>query len=217
MISYTDNEISSIKKYLKNTTNKNHYNNWNNRTYYGYSSFNIGNINIIGQRQPLLRLNKIKQFVDFNDKILIDFGCNCGGMIFHIPELKQAIGFDFDKNCIESCNHISSILKLKTLHTFNHQDLNNFDLQTYMTNNNIVSVDIILLLSLGSWIRNWRSLYNDAYQYSKQIILETNNDMEGEPQLELFISLGANIKLISDKSDDDTTGNIGRKTYLISH
>ena len=44
----------------------------------------------------------------------------------------------------------------------------------------------------------------------------TKNDNEGKPQLELFKNLGCNIKLINEKSDDDTTGNIGRKTYIIS-
>ena len=46
-----------------------------------------------------------------------------------------------------------------------------------------------------------------------QRILETNNDIEGKPQLDFFKSLNCSITLLSDTSNDDTTGNYGRKTY----
>ena len=48
-----------------NTTSYSHYNGWNNRTTYGYHSFNISNIKILGQRQPWIRLNKMKEHYDF--------------------------------------------------------------------------------------------------------------------------------------------------------
>ena len=71
-------------------------------------------------------------------------------------------------------------------------------------------------MSLGSWITNWQELYNQCITHSDSIILETNNDNEGKPQLDFFKSFKCTIKLISDESDDDTTNNFGRKTYLIT-
>lgn len=212
---YSDKIIDKIKNNLINTVKKNHYNGWNNRTTYGYHSFKIDNINFIGQRRPWIRLNKIKKIYNFDNKSLIDFGCNTGGMIFHLPELKSAIGLDYDKNCIKSCKYMSSILNNDVSYKFIVQDLNFFDFDMFVKNNNIKKVDVIFLLSLGSWVKEWKKLYEECVKYSDTIIFETNNDIEGKPQLELFKHLNCNITLISDNSDDDITNNIGRKTYII--
>ena len=213
---YSQEIINTIEQKLSNTTKQNHYNGWNNRTTYGYHSFKINNIDLLGQRQPWIRLNKMKQHYDFKDKTLIDFGCNTGGMIFHLPELKKAFGLDFNKECIDSCIYMSSIFKHNTEYLFTQQDLNNFDLSIYLKNNNINKVDIIFLLSLGSWIKNWPELYKQCITYSNNIILETNNDIEGKSQLDFFKSINCTIIIISESSDDDTTNNTGRKTYLIT-
>lgn len=213
---YSDEVVNTIKTTLANTTKHNHYNGWNNRTLYGYHSFKINNIDIPGQRQPWIRLNKMKEHYDFKDKTLIDFGCNSGGMIFHLPELKKAFGLDFNKECIDSCNYMASILKHNTEYSFIQQDLNFFNLPIYLYDNNLDKVDVIFLLALGSWIKNWKDLYKQCVEHSNNIILETNNDNEGKPQLEFFKSLNCAIKLISNESDDDLTHNLGRKTYLIT-
>lgn len=211
---YSEEIINNIKNMLTNTTKKTHYNGWNNRTIYGYHSFKINNIDIMGQRQPYIRLNKIKKYYNFTNKTLLDLGCNTGGMIFHLPELKQAIGIDYDKKCIETCNYISSVINSNTKYIFEHQDLNSFDFDI-LKNNSIEKVDVIFILSLGSWVKNWRKLYTECLKHCDHIVLETNNDTEGKPQLDLFISLNCNIILISDNSDDDITNNTLRKTYLI--
>lgn len=213
---YSDEIINTIKIFLINTTKQKHYNGWTNRTTYGYHSFKIQNIELPGQRQPWVRLNKIKKYFDFTNKTLIDFGCNTGGMVFHLPELKTAYGLDFNTDCIKSCNYISSILQHKTNYYFFQQDLNNFDIKKFINEKNINKIDVIFLLSLGSWIKNWKELYNQSILYCNNIILETNNDDEGRPQLTYFESLNCNITLISNESDDDITRNVGRKTYLIT-
>lgn len=212
----TKESINNIKFHLMKTTSQDHYNGWNNRTTYGYHSFNINNDIILGQRQPWIRLNKIREHYDFTNKTVLDLGCNTGGMLFHLPELKKAIGLDFNKECIECCNYISSVLNSNTEYLFKEQELNEFDLSLFLNKNNIKEIDVIFLLSLGSWVKNWELLYTGCSTICNTIILETNNDKEGEPQLKLFKSLGFNIKIISENSDDDTTGNIYRKTYIIT-
>lgn len=87
----------------------------------------------------------------------------------------------------------------------------------FLNSIDIDKVDVIFLLSLGSWIKNWRELYTQSLVYSDVIILETNNDIEGKPQLDFFKSLNCSITLLSDTSNDDTTGNYGRKTYILKN
>jgi hypothetical protein len=208
-------EIQDIfRDALRKTVNKSHYNSWNNRLEFGYHSFDIFDVHIQGQRNPLKRFAKIKPYYNFTGKNVLDLGCNTGGMLFHIPEIEKGIGLDFDTTCIESCNIFKSWLHFSANYDFYVQDLNTFNCMSFCNEKNF-KPDIIFLLSLGSWIKNWKQLYTDCLNTCKTILFETNNDVEGIPQLELFKELGTKITLISDNSDDDCTNNHGRKTYLI--
>jgi hypothetical protein len=203
-----------LKDALRKTVNKTHYNGWNNRLEFGYHSFDIYNIHIQGQRNPTQRFEKIKKFYDFTDKNVLDLGCNTGGMLFHISEIQRGIGLDFDEPCIESCNVFKTWLHLAPEYEFYKQDLNAFDCTVFCKEHNF-KPDILFLLSLGSWVKDWKKLYSDCINVCNTIVLETNNDIEGAPQLDFFKSQGFKITLVSSCSDDDCTGNYGRKTYLI--
>jgi hypothetical protein len=212
-IQYPKSTIDTIEKALKSTTKLAHYNGWaNSRTEYGYHSFNLFNINFTGQRNPLQRLTKMRNHYNFKDKTVIDIGCNSGGMLFHLLEIKQGLGIDFDKNCINACGTIK-----QNLHVFEHlafleQDLDKDDITAVFKS---LKPDVVLLLSMGSWLKNWRELYELVLEERPVIFLETNNDKEGIPQLCFFEEKGCQITLVSDKSDDDTTGNLSRKMYAI--
>jgi SAM-dependent methyltransferase len=196
-----------IENELKKTVGKYHYNGWNNRTNYGYHSYDIGEIHIQGQRNPKQRLDEIKKFVDFKDKRVLDLGCNVGAMLHHLPEIKLGVGIDYDATCIEAANNISDILGLRNL-SFITLD---FDKENFEITN---AYDIIFILSIGSWVKNWREIYQKCLDTGATIILETNNDVEGKPQLEFFKD--CKVECIINHSKDDCTKNNGRKTYLIN-
>jgi SAM-dependent methyltransferase len=213
-INYYDDVQDILKAALRNTVEKPMYNGWSNRTEFGYHGFDLQTIHIQGQRNPQKRYEKIKSFYDFTDKTVLDLGCNTGGMLFHIPEIKRGIGIDYDQRCIDSCNVFKEWLKYTCELNFYKADLNELDIANFCKEQDL-KIDIIFLLSIGSWVRNWVQLYTACFHQAKYILLETNNDDEGKPQLDLFKKLGGIITLISDKSDDDCTGNMRRKTYLI--
>lgn len=215
-ISFDSETINNIKKKLTETTSSQHYNGWYNRTSYGYHSFNINNIDVPGQRRPKMRIDEIQKHISFDNKIVFDFGCNTGGMLLHTPAIQKGYGFDFDSKCIDSCNYIKNILNYNNDLNFIVQDLNNFNLLEFLNKEKIKCIDISYLLSIGSWVKEWRQLYESVLNISNNIILETNNDKEGLPQLELFQKLNCDIKCIIDNSLDDTTNNNLRKTYLIT-
>lgn len=198
-----------IEEQLKKTVGEQHYNGWNNRTTYGYHSYDIGNIHIQGQRNPKMRLDEMRKHVDFKGKRVLDLGCNVGAMLHHLEEIKIGVGIDYDLNCIKVANNISDILKQKNL-SFITLD---FDKETFEITK---SYDIIFLLSIGSWVKSWKEIYQKSLDTGAILILETNNDIEGKPQLEFFREQGFEPKLIIDNSKDDCTGNHGRKTYLIN-
>ena len=203
-----------MKNALRKTVADKHGNGWHNRTEFGYHSFHIQTIDIEGQRNPVRRFEKIKPHYDFTGKTVLDLGCNTGGMLFHIPEIKRGVGIDFDGLCIDSCNVWKDWLMFTANYEFHKMDLNHFAVNEWLSEKT-VKPDIIFLLSLGSWVQNWRQLYTSCFAAAPYLLLETNNDKEGAPQLELFRQLGGTITCVSENSDDDMTGNVGRKTYLV--
>jgi SAM-dependent methyltransferase len=202
--------IDSIKNEIKKTCGgSDETGAWYNRTEFGYHSFNIGNINIRGQRTPKSRIEAFRKSYNFENKKVIDLGCNNGGMLFHLTEIKKGVGLDFDKRCIDCANKIKTIFQFTYDLEFLQKDLNKpIELKD--------NFDVALLLSLGSWIKNWRELYSNISKIAKTIFLETNNDKEGVDQINYMSNLGYKIKLVCGDSKDDTTGNYGRKTYLLN-
>jgi len=213
-IEYPDNICKTIESALIKTTSHSNYNGWSNsRTKYGYHSFNLFNINLTGQRNPKERLDIMRKHYSFDDKYIIDIGCNTGGMLFHCTEIKKGRGVDYDEKCIDAANTIKSCMLI-----FDHIDFIQRDLDK--ENGDIIfsdgRADAVFLLSIGSWIKKWRELYTLAINNTDTIFLETNNQSEGVAQLKLFEDAGCKIEMISSESKDDVTNNHGRSTYLIT-
>lgn len=209
-IFFSKKTVDFINQEIKKTTglNKELENGWYNRTNNGYHSFNIGNINILGQRIPIARINIFRKIYNFENKTVLDLGCNNGGMLFHLTEIKEGVGLDLDERCINFANCMKDVFKFSYDLKFIKKDLN---LPLELNK----KFDVAFLLSLGSWVKNWAQLYKNVSKISKVIFLETNNEKEEKNQLNIMSNLGFKIKLIIDKSLDDTTGNFGRKTYFL--
>ncbi len=199
----------ALKEKLRLTTGDTKYNGWSNRTEFGYHSYRIFNFAAKGQRDPLSRLSIMKRIISFQNKRVLDIGCNTGGMLFHIPEISVGVGIDYDQVCIDTANAFKKVFQFANQLEFVCLDLDATPLVLDKP------YDVAFLLSVGSWIKTWRTLYRTVYAVTKLIFLETNNDVEGVDQLNFFHALGAKIHIISHKSDDDSTGNIGRKMYAV--
>ena len=131
-----------IKKELTTTVGNSHYNGWHNRTSYGYHSYDLDGVKIVGQRNPKIRLDDMKKFINFKDKNVVDFGCNVGAMLHHLPEIKQGFGFDYDTKCITAGNNIAKILGRDNISFYKHDfDKDGYDnlkkLITFKTRYNI--------------------------------------------------------------------------------
>jgi hypothetical protein len=103
----------------------------------------------------------------------------------------------------------AKILQYNNIYRFFRQDLNDFCFRRDVP---YKRVDIVFLLSLGSWIKNWKKLYQECID---RCDLEINNVEEGVPQLAFFQEKGCSLKMIIEHSTDDTTGNNRRQTFLI--
>jgi len=206
--------LQTIEHALQQTTKSHHSNGWSNdRAPYGYHSFDLWNLSCKGQRNPKKRLDIMRQHYNFTGKTLVDIGCNTGGMMFHCLELKSAYGTDMDVSSIEAAKIIQKQLVIFPTYQFT---VANFDECEPSVAFPSTDVDVVFLLSLGSWIKKWKEVYIYAVNHASTIFLETNNDGEGNSQLALFTELDCDVTMISAQSTDDCTGNHGRKLYMIS-
>ena len=207
-----------IIEQILTTRNYTMYNGWSNaRSSYGYHSFNLPGVDIQGQRTPSKRIEEFQKHISFDNKVVVDIGCNVGGMLFHIPNLKKGYGFDYDNKCIVAANNIANILDRKEL-AFSTIDLDKVphdNLKNYINE----KIDIVFFLSVGKWILTHKDLYKFFVKQGADIILELNNNRKDKAQLEVFKELGLEPKLIIEGSPDDNTedNKSYRTTYFIKN
>jgi hypothetical protein len=164
-----------------------------------------------------MRLDIIRQHVDLRDKTVLDVGCNTGGMLFHAPEVARGVGMDFDAACIAACRTFQEWLLFAAAYEFHQEDLDGLDVVAWCATRGL-RPHVVFALSMGSWVKDWRALYTGCMAVATEaVVLETNNDAEGAAQLAfLREDLGCSVCEISSASLDDTTGNYGRRTFLIT-
>uniref|UniRef100_A0A7S0JLZ4 Uncharacterized protein n=1 Tax=Calcidiscus leptoporus TaxID=127549 RepID=A0A7S0JLZ4_9EUKA len=216
----TPAEMEEIKQLLLATQggrlDRSATHNWRNPSVpgrYGYHSIQIGNVNLVGQRNPNERLNILRSFLNFTGKVVVDLGCNVGGMLHHLAEVKHAYGFEFDPRCVKAATRIAEIFHLPE--HFYQANLNTFDPNSTFRGLEHAP-DIVFVFNIGSWVGQWQQLYQAiANTGVPMIVLETNNDKEGAPQLRTFRDMGRKVQFIS-QAKDDVTGNFRRKTYLVT-
>lgn len=220
-VTFSQRGLKQVRHKLKKADAQSFDNGWNvSRGFgYGYHGFSIGGLEVEGQREPLQRVEAIQERLNMSGRSILDLGCATGGMLLHIPNPAKAIGWDFDRAAISAANSITKELshnapELARRFTFQQVDLDagaeSLFAETILRN----SIDTVFLLSIGSWVKNWRKYYSIAANSGAVLVLETNNDREGAVQLEFLRHLGVIFDSISSCSPDDRTGNTGRRTYV---
>ena len=104
-----------------------------------------------GWRNPLTRINSVP--FDFNNKTVLDLGCNCGGTLFAVADkIKFGLGVDIVPEAIEAAdetankNHIVNV-------NFRVLDLTK---KTHIEK--LPKTDIVFALSIAKHINNWRDI-----------------------------------------------------------
>lgn len=203
----TFNKIKNLLQYT--TTSDKTYN--GSQYEGGYHTLTILGNTIKGQRNPQQRLQDIPY--NFTNKTVLDVGCNQGGMLFQVHDkIAQGIGIDFDYRLINVANRI------KQSHNCSNLNFFIFDLEkedfNLIENFADKKIDIIFLLSVCMWIKNWKEFCTWCSKNAKSCLFETNGKKhEQAEQVEFLQTLYKNVTLIRDKSTDDQSQS-KRKLYL---
>lgn len=209
--------LDGLSREARKLLNLLHYTKQNSSTYNagqydsGYHTIELDGQKFVGQRVPQDRL-KLVPF-DFSEKIALDLGCNQGGMLMEVASLiKQGIGLDYDYKMINAANRVKSHKGNTNLNFFVF-DLENENLDV-IDNFLPDKVDIVFLLSVCMWIKNWREVINKVHSISDTLLFESNGTMqEQEEQLQKLEQSYSQVQLLQDSSPDDPKQK-KRKLYL---
>ena len=174
------NKLIEILNYTKNNNKPYDGKNYD----IGYQSIRINNVLLKGQRDCEERLNLIKKYVDFKDKIVLDIGCYYGGMLFPLTEIKEGVGIDLSYLNINGANAVNNYFDKTNLsfYVFNLDTdklslLNNFFKNT--------KIEIAFVLSICMWIKKWKELIDFLKNNVEIIIFESNgSNIQQNEQIE---------------------------------
>lgn len=168
----------------------------------GYHTVEILQRKFLGQRDCRARLANVPY--NFDDKAVLDLGCNSGGML-HIlsPRISEGIGLDYDYRQINAANLVSQVNGLDNIHcyTFNFDHESVAILDAYLPS---TKVDIIFFLSMCAWVSRWRLIIDYAVEKSKVLLFETNGtETQQRTQLEYVQNSFNSVEIVHTQSTDD--------------
>lgn len=178
----------------------------------GYQSINIHGEELRGQRNPAYRIGRIPY--DFSGKTIIDVGCNQGGMLFALADkIRWGVGVDYDYRMINVSNRIAAELN-KPLLKFYVFNLEQEPLGLILDLLPDKKVDVVFLLSVCAWLRNWKEVIDFMASISETMLFEANGKKDQMKEQYLYLQkVYRKITHIDDPDDDP----VNRKLYLCEH
>lgn len=179
----------------------------------GYHTIDLGGRRLEGQRQPAKRLTLVPY--DFRGKTVLDIGSNQGGMLFEIcGVLKQGIGIDYDPRMVNAANRIKAVRQAENVHFFVF-DVEKEPLELVLDFLPNERVDIVFLLAVCAWLRNWRDVIDFAAGISTSMLFETTGTDEQQAQQEEYLRhVYRDVQLLAATSEDDPNQKRRKLLYL---
>lgn len=166
-----------------------------------YHTLELDGTTYEGQRDVAKRLTKID--FDFKDKVVLDIGCNIGGMLhFLAKDIRKGIGIDYDSRCINAANIIKDYNQEHNLSFYRFDlDKEKYDLIKDFCLSE--TVDICFMFSLAAWVKKWKITIAFLSTISKTLLFETHGTPEG--QKEQVEELGKNYSIVEKVISEDQT------------
>lgn len=139
-----------------------------------YTSIYIkGELVAEGGRNPLNRIELIP--IDFQNKTVLDLGCNCGGILFALSDkISKGIGYEVNQDAVDNANLIKETFNVANLE-FYAKDLEKLNEIKFP------KVDVVFMLSIARWVRTWTEVITKINP--KTLIFEAHgkpHEVEGQ-------------------------------------
>lgn len=178
----------------------------------GYHSFKIDDFEFKGQRNPKQRFKDLP--FSLKGLSVLDIGSNQGSMLYTFSkDIKYGVGIDYDSRMINVANKIKSYSNIHNVdyYVFNLEEENLDYIQDYLPEN---QVDLVFLLSICMWIKNWREVIDFSAKVSPKMVFESNgNPEQQDEQIAYLKKTYKNVDLINEKSEDDSSQKLRKLLY----
>lgn len=163
----------------------------------GYHSFVLDGKSYTGTRDNVSRIEAVKGF-DFTDKVVLDIGCNMGGMLHAMSDtIKYGVGVDLSPKCINAANVVKD-LNGKTNVNFYVFNLDTEDLDIIKSYVLEEKVDICMFLAVVMHVKKWKEVIEFCYATSDTLLFESNGKPhQQETQMEFVKSLYNKVTYLS--------------------
>ena len=177
----------------------------------GYHTITLGDRRLRGQRDPEMRFSVVPY--DFTGKVVLDIGTNQGGMLHHLRDsISAGIGIDYDSRMVNAATRIEATMGNGNLrfYTFDLQNDPLDLLQDLLP----AKPDIIFLLAVCMWIRNWREVIDLSSELAPAMLFESNGSPEQQAEQIAYLHQKYDHVLhLTDASHDDP-GQKARELFL---
>jgi SAM-dependent methyltransferase len=168
----------------------------------GYHTVMIDGRTFAGQRDPAVRLPPVP--FDFQDRTIVDLGCNQGGMLFQLAgQIRNGVGLDHDPRMINAANRRRAHVGAANLdfYVFDLQREHTGLLHNFLRND---SIDLIFLLSVCMWIENWPEVIAWCAANAAALLFESNGTArQQDAQLACLRVHYGTVDLLQACSTDD--------------
>ncbi|MCD4654938.1 class I SAM-dependent methyltransferase [bacterium] len=167
----------------------------------GYQQLKCQGVILPGQRDCSIRHEKLK--IDWSRKVVLDIGCNQGGMLFEIASLINfGYGIDNNAHLINVCQKIRELDKHANLNFFvmDIEDSHFATIECLLEH----QVDVCILMAMCSWLTNWREVIEWCCSLAPVLVFETNGNPElQDDHIAHVRSLYNSVEEVASRSDDD--------------
>ena len=178
----------------------------------GYHSFKIDDYEFKGQRNPKQRFKDLP--FSLIGMSVLDIGSNQGSMLYTFAdEIKYGVGIDYDSRMINVANKIRSYKNINNIdyYVFNLETENLEYINDFLPDN---QVDVVFLLSICMWIKNWKEVIDFSAKVSPKMIFESNgNPQQQEEQIDYLKKTYKNVDIINETSEDDSSQKLRKLIY----
>ena len=168
----------------------------------GYHAIELPGLSLHGQRDPQKRIPLIP--FDFTGKTVLDIGSNQGGMLFALAGvIRHGVGIDYDHRLVNAANKVRSHSRISNL-DFYVFDLEKEDLNLILDFLPVEKVDVVFLLAVCVWIKNWREVVRFARTVGDALLFEANGKPEQQQeQVDFLKATYTSVQLLQEHSLDD--------------
>lgn len=146
-------------------------------------------------------LNKFYNKETFENKTILDIGCNAGGNLIELSKFnpKNLTGIDYSSFYIKQCEYMLNLKNIKNYKVFNYKFCDEYDYKKY--ENDLGKFDVIFCLGVIYHCKKKtvQDILNYLYNNGKKIIMSSQTfNSSGRPNVDWDVSVESIKKMVYD-------------------